>query len=869
MGEVYRATDTNLDRQVAIKVLPDAIAQDPERVARFEREARTLATLNHPNIAIVHGFEKGDGVRALVMELVEGPTLADRLAQRPLPVDEALPIAKQIAEALEAAHEQGIVHRDLKPANIKVREDGTVKVLDFGLAKALESAPHSSDASQSPTITTPAVTRMGVILGTAAYMSPEQARGKPADKRADIWAFGCVLYEMLTGRQAFPGDEVSDVLASVLAREPDWTMLPRGLSPALGTYLKRCLDKDRKRRIGDIQSVRLALEGAFETAEPIRSSSRTVPLWPWGVAVVLAILLLLAIWKPRTPSSAAPPPMRLPVSLGAGEQLVVSDLDDGALAVLSPDGQTLVYRGTRDSVRRLYVRPLDSLESKPLSGTEEALSPFFSPDGRWIAFFSGGWLKKVEVSGGAPVPIAPAPESRGGTWGPDDTIVFAPRAETGLYRVAASSGTPVEMTKPVANERTHRWPSFLPDGNAVVFIRQDRNAAYDDGIIEAVRLETNERKILIRGGTFPRYLASGHLVYVRENTLFAVPFDARRLEVQVKPQPILYGVRSSGWSVGTGSSQVAFSSNGTVVYIADSAPGIHDRLVIVDRSGKPLFTYPETRQFRDPRFSPDGSRVALRMLEGKTSHVYVLDVERATPTKVTLDGIANAMPVWSPNGQQLAYSSDRGTGGRNIFLMRSDGTGEPEALTTGDVLKIPNSFSPNGHLLAAMQQDSASMDVVVLSLADRQLKPFAATPARETAPAFSPNGRWIAYQSDEDGTMDVYVAPYPGPGDKRRISVGGGVQPRWTKSGRELVYLAGPTMNRFMAVEIPEGDALRAGTPQLVFEMPVAHPSQGGWYDVSADGSRFVVLAADDDMLTHVTLVFGFFDEVRRMLAGR
>ena len=875
MGEVYRATDINLARQVAIKVLPEGFARDADRLARFEREAKTLASLNHPNIAQIYGLEKSGGMTALVMELVEGEDLSWRIARGAIPIDEALPTAHQIAEALEAAHEQGIIHRDLKPANIKVRPDGTVKVLDFGLAKAMEPVGSAPNVSQSPTITTPAMmTGVGVILGTAAYMAPEQARGKPADKRADIWAFGCVLYEMLTGRRAFAGDEVSDVLASVLAREPDWTLLPGGLSHVLGTYLKRCLHKDRKQRIGDVQSVRLALEGAFETAEPVRSSSRTTQLWPWGIAVALAILLVVAIWRPWTPSAATPPPMRLDLRLGAGERLVVQEDIDGALAVLSPDGQTLVYAGTRDSVRRLYVRPLDSLESRPLSGTEDARSPFFSPNGRWIGFFSGGVLKKVAVTGGAPVSIASAPESRGGTWGPDDTIVFTTTGRTGLHRVAAAGGTPVEMTKPLEKERTHRWPSFLPDGNAVVFMRQNQDAAYDDGFIEAVRLDTNERKILIRGGSFPRYLASGHLVFVRENTLFAVLFDVERLEVQGNPQPVLYGVMSSGRGVGAGagngSSQIAFSSNGSVVYVAGSSPGTNSHPVIVDRSGKRLFTYPEHREFRDPRFSPDGARVALQMGDGKTSHVYVLDVDRATMTKVTFDGSYNGLPVWSPDGSRLAYSSDRVTGGVNIFLRRSDGAGDSDALTSGDGLKIPTSFSPDGRLLAGMQLGSTSMDVVVLSLADRQLKPFAATPAEEIVPAFSPDGRWIAYMSNEGGAFDVYVRPYPGPGGKWQISVGGGVQPLWTKGGRELVYLAGPAMNRFMAVEIAvEGDVLRPGKPQLLFEMPVAHPSEASWYDVSAEGSRFVVLEADDDVLTHVTLVFSFFDEVRRMLAGR
>ena len=564
--------------------------------------------------------------------------------------------------------------------------------------------------------------------------------------------------------------------------------------------------------------------------------------------------------------------MRLDLRLGAGERIVVDDNVDGALVMLSPDGQTLVYAGTRDSVRRLYVRPLDSLESRPLPGTEDARSPFFSPDGRWIAFFSGGVLKKVEVTGGAPVSIASAPDSRGGTWGPDDTIVFTTATTTGLYRVAAAGGTPVEMTKPLENERTHRWPSFLPDGHAVVFMRQDHNAAYDDGFIETVRLDTNERKILIRGGTFPQYLASGHLVYVRENTLFAVPFDARRLEIQGNPQPVLYGVLSSGGTVGfgngTGSSQIAFSANGSVVYIAGSSTGSYSRPVIIDRSGKRLFTYPENREFRDPRFSPDGARVALQMGDGKTSHLYVLDVDRGSMTKVTFDGSYNGFPVWSSDGSRLAYSSDRVAGPGNIYLRRSDGAGDSEALTSGDGWKNPTSFSPDGRLLAAMLGASRSTDVVVLSLADRQLKPFAATAAaNEGFPAFSPDGRWIAYQSDEAGAMAVYVRPYPGPCGKWQISAGGGVQPHWTKGGRELVYLAGSTMNRLMAVEIAvEGDVLRPGNPQLLFEIPVARPSEATWYDVSADGSRFVVLEADDEVLTHVTLVLGFFDEVRRIL---
>jgi eukaryotic-like serine/threonine-protein kinase len=505
--------------------------------------------------------------------------------------------------------------------------------------------------------------------------------------------------------------------------------------------------------------------------------------------------------------------------------------------------------------------------------------PFFSPDGRWVAFFSAGILKKVAVTGGAAVTIAPATDARGGTWGPDDTIVFTPSTSTGLYRVAAAGGAPVEITKPAEKERTHRWPSFLPDGNAVLFVRQDHDAAFDDGFIEAVRLDTKERKILIRGGTFPRYLASGHLVYAREGTLHAVPFDAKRLEIRGHAQPVQSGVLSSGGvgsSGGDGSSQVAFSTTGIAAYIAGSSWGTHSRssLVIVDRSGKPIFTHPEEREFRDPRFAPDGTRVGLRMGDGKSSHVYVVSVDRATMTKVTFDGTENGLPTWSPDGRRLAYYSDRVSGGLNIFLTQSDGAGEPKALTTGVGPNLPSSFSPDGRLLAAMQQGSTSMDVVVLSLADKQLKPFAATPALELFPAFSPDGRWIAYESDDSGSKEVYVRPYPRPGGKWLISAGGGLQPVWTKGGRELVYVAGSARNRFMAVEISvDGDAIRAGQPQLLFEMPVAPLPEASWYDVTADGSRFVVLTANKDAptggFTHVTFVFNFFDEVRRALAGR
>ena len=887
MGEVYRARDTRLHREVAIKIVPASVAGDADRLARFAREAQVLASLNHPGIAQIYGLVDvpahsdiaAGHASALAMELVEGEDLAARIARGPLPFDEALAIARQIAEALEYAHERGIIHRDLKPANIKVLPDGAVKVLDFGLAKAVDPAASGIAPVSGATITTPAVTNVGVILGTAAYMSPEQARGKPVDRRADIWALGAVFFEMLSGRRTYDGETVTETIAKVITETPDWDLLPTATPAAIRRLLRRCLQKDPRSRFQAAGDVRLEIDEYLaapqaDAAAAAPSKSRTARMLPWAIAAAAMLISALAIWSPWRPPADEPSTIRLDVRLGAGEALAVDNDNDGALAVLSPDGRTLVYAGTQDSVRRLYLRRLDTLDSTPLSGTEGALSHFFSPDGRWVGFFANGMLKKVATSGGAPVAIAPAANGRGGTWAADDTIVFAPGTTSGLQRVSAAGGTPVDITMMQANERSHRWPAFLPDGGAVLFIRQDENTSYDDGVIEAVRPDTKERKILVRGGTFPQYLSSGHLVYVRENTLFAVPFDAQRLEVTGSPQAVVSGVlasRGTGGGFGDGAAQVAFSTNGTMAYIAGSSPSQFSRLVIVNRSGQPVYRHAEAREFRDPRFSPDGSRVALQASEGNSYHIYILDPDRATMTRVTFDGTTNGFPLWSPDGTRLAYFSDRLRGGLNIFLGRSDGTGEPEMLTTGTSVFVPTSFSPDGRLIAGMEQASSNMfDVFVLSVSDKRLTPFAATPAAELMPEFSPTGKWIAYQSNESGAHDVYVRAYPGPGGKVQISSGGGAMPVWTKQGRELIYIGGPTSNRLMAVSVDvRGGTLQAGKPQVLFEIPVARPSNARWYDVTRDGDRFAVLVAEDETSiarrTHVTLVFNLFDDLRRL----
>jgi Tol biopolymer transport system component len=895
MGEVYRARDTRLQRDVAIKILPASVVADDDRLARFTREAQMLAALNHPGIAQIFGTAEvpGDGGgrgEALAMEFVDGEDLAARIARGPLPLDDALAIARQIAEALDYAHERGIVHRDLKPANVKVLPDGTVKVLDFGLAKAVEvggpavATGSGPAAARSPTFTSPAMTHMGVILGTAAYMAPEQAKGKPVDRRADIWALGVVLFEMLTGRTLFGGETVTDTIAQVITQPPRFDLLPPATPAAVRRILRRSLEKDPRNRFQSAGDVRIeidefraapdASESAAAAAPP---RSRAMALLPWGIAGALALAFAFVVWRSSGKQAAdARSLMRLDVRVGGGETLLVDDNSDGALAVLSPDGQTMVYAATRETVRRLYVRPLSALESKPLSGTDGARQPFFSPDGKWVAFFASGELKKVAITGGAPVSIAPATDARGGAWGADDTIVFSPDLTTGLFKVPASGGTPVALTKPAEGERTHRWPAFLPGGKALLFIRQNVGAAYDDGLIEAVRVETGERKVIVRGGTFPNYLPTGHLVYMRENTLFAIPFDPSRLEASGTAQPVGTGVMTSGGvgaGGGDGAAQIAFASNGTVAYLPGSIAAGVSLLVILDRRGEQVFALPERRDYRDPRFSADGKRLAFTIVDGRVQHVHVLDRARGTTTKVTFEGTANGLPVWSPDGQKLAFYSDRDGGALNIFLVRSDGAAQAEAITTTSGVTLPGSFSPDGTLLAGMVQLPATqMDVVILSLADRRMTPFAATRAAELLPAFSPDGKWIAYQSDESDQVEVYVRPYPGPGGKWQLSVGGGLMPQWTKDGRELVYVTGEARSRVMAVPITvEGQSFKPGKPVQLFDLPLQRRLNATWYDVSRDGTQFAMLKSEDEHaangFTHVTLVFNFFDEVHRIMA--
>ena len=885
MGEVYRARDTRLNRDVAIKVLPPAFAADPGRLARFEREAQTLATLNHPHIAHIHGVigPPDAALHALVMEFVDGEDLAERLRRGPIPLEEALAIARQIADALDAAHERGVIHRDLKPANIKLTPDGTVKVLDFGLAKALTTAESSPlDPAQSPTFTSPAMTGLGVVLGTAAYMAPEQAKGKPVDRRADIWACGVVLYEMLTGRLLYAGETVTETIAQVITQPASLDALPARTPAGVRRILRRCLDKDPRNRFQSAGDVRIEIEellaGRSESAPPPAAARRAAWMWVPAALILGAVAVGLLVGRPWQRGKADAPSMVLDVRIDESVRLHLDENVDGALAVISPDGQSIAYLGMRDTIRRLYVRRLDATASVPLSGTENALSHFFSPDGQWIGFFSNGTLKKVRVTGGAPLSLAQAVDPRGGAWGANGDIVFTPTTTSALHRVsAAGDGKAEPMTTLGARERTHRWPSFLPDGRTVVFMVQEQDASYDDGTIEAVNLETKSRKVLIRGGTFPRYLEPGRLTFVREHTVFAVPFDAGALELKGNAEPLLSQVMQSrglGAGTGNGGAQVSFSNNGTAVVLTGQGAETRSQLLIATRDGKPVTAAPDRRQYRSPSLSPDGSRVAVEVAEGVANHVHVFDIARGALSKITFDGTVNGGPIWSNDGRRLGFFSDRSGVSLNIVTTRSDGGGETEALTSNSFVNVPMSFSPDGAWLAMMEQGrdasgGARMDIMVLSLRDKKTTPFLATPASEMMPVFSPDGRWIAYQSDESGIVEVYVRPFPGPGGKWQVSLGGGGKPAWTKGGKEIVYAGGAALNEFFAVEITaSGDTIVAGKPARLFSMPVTHPPNAWWHDVSRDGERFVLLKADESQggaegETHFRLITNVNSRVR------
>jgi serine/threonine-protein kinase len=885
MGEVYRARDTQLQRDVAIKVLPEALAHDAGRLARFEREATTLAALNHPNIAHIYGLQESDGTKALVMELVEGPTLADRIAHGAIPIDEALPIARQIAEALEAAHEEGIIHRDLKPANVKVRPDGIVKVLDFGLAKALDPpSSGNTDTTASPTITSPALmTRMGVIVGTAAYMSPEQAKGRAADKRSDMWAFGCVLYEMLTGVRAFAGDDVSDTLAAVLRGEPDWTALPHEMPVPIRRLLRHCLAKDPKVRIADASTARIEIidvqsEPETSARHVSHGAGRHVSL-PWASAVALVTLMAGAVivWIIKPNSAPSLPVARSTIPLPQGDQFSNAGVH---LVALSADGSQLAYTANQ----RVYLRRMDQLEATPLRGTEgdgpaAGRGPFFSPDGQWIGFWQQGQLKKVSITGGAPLVLCAAENPFGARWLTDNTILYGQAA--GIWRVSSEGGTPEHLVKVEAGYLAAS-PQMLPGGRAILFTLV-RFPDPDTAQIVVQSLDSGERHVVVARGADAQYVPTGHLIYALDGTLLAVPFDVSRLAVTGTAVPLEDVAQQNV------TAHFAISNHGALVYVPRGAGagggGRAQRMIMwVDRQGHedPIKAAPP-HPYLYPRLSPEGTRVALEVRDQEGSDIWIWDLARENLTRLTLTPTFELYGVWTPDGKALIFaSSEVGAAGApgSLFRQAADGTGTVEQLTQGGAAaQYPSTVTPDGTALIFRQETRAptvgtrgGRDLFLLPLAgERHPRPLVHSAFEELNGEVSRDGHWLAYEANESGRSEIYVRPFPNvDAGKWQVSTNGGTQPLWARNGQELFY---ESMGALMRVPVKTGSSFEAGTPRKLFDAPYLRRGGGlgRMYDVSLDGQRFLMIkeinAADErPQSPRINLVQNWFEELKRLV---
>jgi serine/threonine-protein kinase len=872
MGEVYRARDLKLKREVAIKILPGEFALDADRVNRFQREAEVLAALNHPNIAGIHDLQEANGSRFLVLELVEGETLADRLKRGPIPLDEAVAMAKQIVDALEAAHERGIVHRDLKPGNIKRTPEGTVKVLDFGLAKTAQSRVTSEQAfSHSPTMVSNSIG--GVILGTAPYMSPEQARGREVDARTDIFAFGAVLYEMLTGQQAFAGEDVTDTLSRVLQRDPDWTLLPANTGPRIRELLKICLQKDVRKRRQTAADVRNDLERAM--AEPQALSmpvagpqKRSVA--PWAVAAVLALVALWQ-WAPwRTEPLKAL--VRLEVDLGADVALPADAGTDSI--IISPDGTRLVYiASVAGAPSRLYTRRLDQTKATELPGTQGAQDPVFSPDGQWVGFYTVNKFNKISVEGGAVVPLTDTSIPGGAAWGLDDRILLGGILNIGMRLLPPAGGQGAKLTDLGSGEIAHAQPQFLPGGKSALFAVYQQAITADTTTIEAISLSDGKRKVVARGGTNPRFLPSGYLAYVNKSTLFAIPFDAGKLETSGNPIPILDDLKVNPRNVGT---DLSFSGNGTLVYRKGGAGAVSGQSTFqwIDAAGKrsPLMT--KAGVYGPGRLSPDAKRLAVQVNEeGGGSNVWVYDLQREAMTKLTFGSGISTDPVWTPDGRFIIFQMP----GSGILWIPADGTGQPQPLIEAKSILVPWSMSPDGKRLAFFEVGKADgwISTVEVTEEGARLKPgkperFLESKVTAFAPEFSPDGRWIAYATAETNQVEVVVRPFPaavsGQGGKWQVSSNGGTMPHWSRSSQELLYQEG---DRIMAVGYKvNGASFAADKPRVRLE------KLGGTnWDLAPDGRIAVqtpVESARAPGADH-TVVFleNFFDYLRQRVPVR
>jgi len=870
MGEVYRARDARLNRDVALKILPDAYASDPERLARFEREAQVLASLNHPHIAAIYGLEEGPvpaghSVRALVLELVEGETLADRIVHGPIPFDEALPIAKQIADALDAAHERGVVHRDLKPANIKITPSGSVKVLDFGLAKLVETSGSGTRASgaqalsMSPTMASPTMmTGVGVILGTAAYMSPEQAKGREADRRSDVWAFGCVLFEMLSGKRPFDGEDVSDTLAAVLRGEPDWAALPGGTPATVQRLIRRCLRRDAHLRIRDIGDARLELEelasepaasaGSARVGE-VRPNGQWLRLLPWALALLAAAVSVFLLLQSRQGPSPGGSVRRVELSTPSGVELYTLT---GGVGV-SPKGSRVAFIGIVGPLRQVYVRQIDRFEAEPLRGTEAASwCCTFSADGGFLAFATtDGTLKKISLADGLVTTIATGTDRQGADWAEDGSIVFV-RAGA-LWTLAASGGeaTPLLVAGSGESGRRYAWPVVLPGAAAVLFASSEGRE--DSWQIESFVPATGERRVVVPRGTLPLYAPSGHLIFYRDGELLAAPFDAGTQHVTGDTVRILENVPQTA----TGVPLADVSAAGVLAYAPTTASA---RLVWVSRQGAEQALADTPRIYANPRLDPKGRWVLV-----SAGDLWVHDLTRASFSRLTLGGTAvgGGFPVLAPDGARVVFRTSTGLSWQSI-----DGGSRAEAIEGTGRDDYPGSVSPDGEkLLFVRLTPGTSGDIYELSLrGGSEVRPLVQTLGYDGSARLSPDGRWLLYTSNESGRYEVYLRPFAESGRRVTVSTQGGTQPVWNPNGREIFYR---NEDKMMAVSVSGADPTLS-EPTLLFEQRYAFG--GGLtipnYDVSADGQRFVMVKEESNA-SRLNLVLNWFEELRRLAPAR
>jgi serine/threonine protein kinase len=880
MGEVYCARDTRLDRIVAIKILPDRFADRSNLRERFEREAKTIASLNHPHICTLYDVGRENATDYLVMEYIEGETLAQRLKKGPLPLEQTLRYAIEIADALDKAHRKGNTHRDLKPSNIMLTKSGA-KLLDFGLAKLTMESKPATPYSELPT-EKDAITAEGTILGTLQYMAPEQVEGKDVDARTDIFAFGAVVYEMATGKKAFEGKTSASVMAAILKDEPPaMSSLTPMTPPALDRVVKRCLAKDPENRWQTARDLELELKSIAESGSEATSPGASISGRPrtilrravvGGIVISVAFAIAgIAVWNRRT--SPTTPVIRSELSLGSGEQFSNLDEQENVLA-LSPDGKYLAYVAFTNSARQIYLRSLDSFEVKPIEGTEGASLPFFSPDSQWVGFFAEGKLKKVSIGGGPIVTLCEALTPDGAAWGSNGTIVFAGRTSNpgetlarGLLTVPATGGIPKVLTAPdlKKGDVIYSIPELLPGGKAVLFNNQTAgsyglNAGPIDSSLALYVLKTGERRDLNQIGWQPRYAPTGHLVYAQGGTLMAVPFDLDRLEVTGAAVPIVEGIARSA---GTRSAHYSLSRTGTLAYLRGLG-GLQTpqrKLVWADRKGSEQSIAAPPHAYRTPRISPDGKSLAISVEELR-GQVWIYDFSRDTLTRLTFEGSPNLDPVWSPDGKRIVFDSGIP---RNLFWQSADGSDKPERLATSDAIQVPNSWSPDGQVLAFHTAFGGHRDQWILRLSDRSARKFIQSAFNESSGRFSPDGRWLAYVSDESGRSEVYVQPYPGPGGKRQISPDGGNEPVWNSNGRELFYRNGDKM---LAVEVTTQPSFSVGKPKLLFEASYMQtPAGSAYYDVSPDGQRFLMIKPVEQPQTaptKINIVLNWFEELKQ-----